>query len=585
MQGKSAGKRALLAGAVFLAMGVLALYSTVPADHQAQQTRPIELGTSGGSVNDLDMPYCCGGTLGALLEDAGGVQYIVSNNHVIARSNRAALGEDIIQPGLIDVGCSQAPGREVADLTNYVPIRFDVNNLVDAAIARVRSGAVETDGSVLGIGKLNSAIANPTVGQSVKKAGRTTGVTTGAVAAVDVSVSVRYSNRCGRGGGSVANFLEQVRITPGDFSAGGDSGSVIVENVTSNPRALALLFAGSSTSTFANLMANVLGEFNAANTVGSVSYSVAMVGGTAPPPPPPATGTISGTVTSADGGGAISGATVSTDTGQSATTAGNGSYTLSDVPTGTRTVTASATGFQSASQQVNVTEGATATANLSLTPLTAAGSTLVQCITYTTSGGRLGDRHLTITASVRDDLGNPVSGASVTMAIERGGQPWTTVTASTNSSGNASITANNAQDACYRTNVTNVVANGLTWSGTQPQNGFAKGFDSSPDADCLDGSTDCGSAAFAPLRQLPPERVRGAIEVKQRHEAFLRGRSADVIGVGVGARGDDAVIEVYLRAGTPQAFRSLPARLNGVRVVPVVIGEVVALPGSASCRE
>lgn len=584
MQGNQAGKRALAAAGVFLALGVLAVYATTVQDHRAFQTRPIELGTSGGSIADFDNPYCCGGTLGGLLEDSSGAQYIVSNNHVIARSNRAALGEMIVQPGLIDVGCAQNPGTAVADLTNFVPIRFNVNNLVDAAIALVRSGAVRTDGSVLGIGPLAGEVAGPAVGMSVKKAGRTTGVTTGSVAAVDVSVSVRYPNRCGGRGGSVATFIQQFRITPGDFSAGGDSGSVIVENVATTPRAVGLLFAGSSTSTFANLMSNVLAEFNAGNTSTGASYSVAMVGGSAPPPPPPpATGSMAGTVTRADTGAGISGASVSLHTGQSTTTNGSGSYSFTDLPVGDYDVTASATGFAAQTKPATVTDGGTATVDFSLDPVTTANETLVQCITYTTHGGPGGTRHLTITANVRDNLGNPVSGASVTMAIERGGQPWQTFTVSTNSAGNASVTANNAQDVCYRTAITDVVAGGLAWSGTFPPNGFAKGSDPVPDADCLTGSTDCGGAAFTALRRLPAERIRGAMEVKQRHEAFLRGRSEDVIGIGVGARGDDAVIEVYLREGRPQAFRSLPARLNGVRVVPVVTGEVVALPGAASC--
>ncbi len=73
-------------------------------------------------------------------------------------------------------------------------------------------------------------------------------------------------------------------------------------------------------------------------------------------PPPTTTGSIAGTVTATDGGAGIDGASVSTDTGETTTTAEDGTYTLTDVPTGTRTVTASASGFGSASEQATVSE-------------------------------------------------------------------------------------------------------------------------------------------------------------------------------------------------------------------------------------
>jgi hypothetical protein len=78
------------------------------------------------------------------------------------------------------------------------------------------------------------------------------------------------------------------------------------------------------------------------------------------------TGTITGTVTNASGGAAISGATVSGG-GVTATTNASGVYTLANVAVGTVTVTASATGFTSSSASVTVTAGGTATQNFLLT--------------------------------------------------------------------------------------------------------------------------------------------------------------------------------------------------------------------------
>src|SRR6185503_19418106 len=50
--------------------------------HTAKQTPPIQLGTSGGWGKDLANGYCGGGTLGSLIR-IGGVQYILSNYHVL----------------------------------------------------------------------------------------------------------------------------------------------------------------------------------------------------------------------------------------------------------------------------------------------------------------------------------------------------------------------------------------------------------------------------------------------------------------------------------------------------------------------
>jgi hypothetical protein len=63
-----------------------------------------------------------------------------------------------------------------------------------------------------------------------------------------------------------------------------------------------------------------------------------------------ATGSISGTVTDAESGDAIEDASVSVDGADlSAVTDVDGSYTISDVPTGEQTVTASAEGYEPAS--------------------------------------------------------------------------------------------------------------------------------------------------------------------------------------------------------------------------------------------
>ncbi|MGH2408152.1 MAG: carboxypeptidase regulatory-like domain-containing protein [Candidatus Limnocylindrales bacterium] len=87
----------------------------------------------------------------------------------------------------------------------------------------------------------------------------------------------------------------------------------------------------------------------------------------------PTTGTISGTVSDAQDGSAIAGATVSDGT-RSATADASGRYTLANVPAGGDTVKAAASGYGSASRAVTVTAGQTLPANLTLTALPANGA-------------------------------------------------------------------------------------------------------------------------------------------------------------------------------------------------------------------
>ena len=114
---------------------------------------------------------------------------------------------------------------------------------------------------------------------------------------------------------------------------------------------------------------------------------------------PPTTGTVTGTVT--DNSitlSSIQGASVSTDTGQSATTDAAGFYTLINVPTaGTSTVTASATGYVTqVNTGVSVTDGGTT-------------SGVDFALDAESTGGGTG----TIKGSVKDQNGAKLSGALV----------------------------------------------------------------------------------------------------------------------------------------------------------------------------
>ncbi len=72
----------------------------------------------------------------------------------------------------------------------------------------------------------------------------------------------------------LARFVNQIAITPGDFSGGGDSGSLIVTS-DANLNPVGLLFAGGDTRTIANPIDPVLASFGV-----TIDDS-----GTEPPPP------------------------------------------------------------------------------------------------------------------------------------------------------------------------------------------------------------------------------------------------------------------------------------------------------------
>src|ERR1700719_4649257 len=113
--------------------------SATPPTQQTTLTRPIPLGISGGNIRSLlknkkgQVIGCLTGTLGSMVQDSNNVQYILSNNHVLADTNIGKAGQPIVQPGLGDVQCLQAPSNEVATLSRKVKIKFSGKNTVDAA--------------------------------------------------------------------------------------------------------------------------------------------------------------------------------------------------------------------------------------------------------------------------------------------------------------------------------------------------------------------------------------------------------------------------------------------------------------------
>jgi len=243
-------------------------FKTTTVSHKAKQTPPIQLGTSGGWRYDLANGYCCSGTLGALI-NVGSQKRILSNYHVFeadivsgGNSRVAQTGDPIIQPGLIDVACNAGSAQNVATLVKSSSLP---GSNVDCSSATIISGMVREDGAILEVGTISASTVAAFVGQSVKKSGRTTGLTRSTVSALNGTVSVAYENECAGGAAFTKTFTGQIIVNnkASKFLGGGDSGSLMVENVTTNPRAVGLLFAGSTSLAVANPIGQVLSFFNA----------------------------------------------------------------------------------------------------------------------------------------------------------------------------------------------------------------------------------------------------------------------------------------------------------------------------------
>jgi len=124
---------------------------------------------------------------------------------------------------------------------------------------------VDATGAILEVGTLSATTVAASVGQLVKKSGRTTGLTRSKVSALNATISVAYENECAGGAAFTKTYTGQIVVanSRSKFLAGGDSGSLLIEDVTTNPRAVGLLFAGSTTTAIANPIGQVLSYFGA----------------------------------------------------------------------------------------------------------------------------------------------------------------------------------------------------------------------------------------------------------------------------------------------------------------------------------
>jgi hypothetical protein len=215
--------------------------------------RPVPIGVSTGNFGE-----CSAGTISARVKDGSGNVYALSNNHVYALENGAVPGSYVVQPGNYDNGCIADPNNAIGTLSQFVPISFaaDATNTIDAAIALSGVDLLGNGTPPNGYGKPGSAVVAAGIGLAVQKYGRTTGLTTGTIQAINATISVSYST-------GTATFVNQIVVyARRGFIKAGDSGSLLVTgNAAANP--VGLLFAGNSSGSYgiANPIDAVLNSF------------------------------------------------------------------------------------------------------------------------------------------------------------------------------------------------------------------------------------------------------------------------------------------------------------------------------------
>jgi hypothetical protein len=195
---------------------------------------------------------------------------ILSNGHVIAMNPETYefldIGTPIVQPGSGDGGTLS---EKVGELQAYIPIDFDpdAENYADAAIASIDGGVEASPGEQF-YEEGNYWVEGWTevsIGDTVRKSGRTTGVTTGAVNHTNVSVMVRYGDQS-------AYFVDQIVVAQENwsFAGPGDSGSA----VDKDGEFVGLVFAGSESHAFISKAEHIINELGIAVEPPEGQYSL-----------------------------------------------------------------------------------------------------------------------------------------------------------------------------------------------------------------------------------------------------------------------------------------------------------------------
>lgn len=205
-------------------VGKLVLNLTYTGDNRYFKERPLEGGCAIGILGrNRYGSMCCIVKKKDLKKDKYNY-YILSNNHVMAKNNKAPIGTIITQPFNDSLNNRVAISDAVATLETFVPIKFNIfsANTVDAAIARVLDKSLISK-NVIGIGEI-TGIAEPKLDMHVKRSGAKTGVSRGSITSLNATVFLK------KGSNEPRDLLFKKQILAQMISGGGNSGGPVLTN-------------------------------------------------------------------------------------------------------------------------------------------------------------------------------------------------------------------------------------------------------------------------------------------------------------------------------------------------------------------
>jgi hypothetical protein len=199
------------------------------------------------------------GTLGCFVKLIGDTKVHILSAHHVLMGPTGAVGDIVGQPYSPCNLCCCSCGEIGKVVNGVVGTVGGPNNKVDAAIAILHgqtpgdTKSVNFSNSIVGIGPIfGSGIV--TVGDVVRKRGKSSLVTTGTVTSVTASVSVDMTPG---GSPTMVTFIDQIEITPigaDPMGIGGDSGSALVN---ASNQVVGLVFAAGPLKAYANTIDNV----------------------------------------------------------------------------------------------------------------------------------------------------------------------------------------------------------------------------------------------------------------------------------------------------------------------------------------
>lgn len=212
--------------------------------------------------------YCCGssispgneetaGTLGALVRDANGTLYGLTNNHVTGGCNHSGVGLPILAPGVVDVAPNGVPPFTLGFHTRVLPFALgtsgnvNITDNTDAAIFQLQHEGLASS-SQGNLFDTPTSILDPVEGMKVAKMGRTTSYTEGTIVGRELRPLAVHASSMPNAFNARIWFPNAFVIhgSVAEFSDGGDSGSLVVSlNEDGTKSAVGLLFAGGPDAT------------------------------------------------------------------------------------------------------------------------------------------------------------------------------------------------------------------------------------------------------------------------------------------------------------------------------------------------